>query len=299
MYLVDTDKLLVSNIQRYSLHDGPGIRTTVFLKGCSLHCPWCSNPENIESDNQLWFDREKCIGDTTYCILNKRCNIKYAEKNAGKKLHDHIFDDECAIRALQPIAKEYSAAELLDEIWKDIPFWDTNGGVTFSGGEALLQIKNLFPVLKELKAKRIHICFESALFVETELLKEGLQYIDELYVDMKCLDAKECRKYLGGDLNIYLNNITFLEESFFPYIIRIPLIKPYTYSENNLKKINSYISCLHPKSIELFACHNLGEKKYRMCGKTSADYNNVTIDELHCMADEIRETGKSVSILQI
>ena len=150
--------LRITNIQHFSLHDGPGIRTTVFLKGCNLKCPWCANPECISSEIQ---------GEFGYDI---------------------------------PLAK------LENEIIKDEPFYKTGGGVTFSGGEPLLQINNLEPLLNSLKNKNINICFETALFVPEKYLKIAKKYCDEFIVDIKMIDSITCMEVIGGKISQFLNN---------------------------------------------------------------------------------------------
>ena len=133
-------KVLVSNIQRLSLHDGPGIRTTVFFKGCSLHCPWCANPENININSENYFIKEKCL---TTCLKTSICN--------------HKGNVECLYGAVGIWGKHYSEEEILKEIKKDKGFYKKDGGVTFSGGEPLLQAKGLVPLLCRLKKEKINI----------------------------------------------------------------------------------------------------------------------------------------------
>ena len=140
--------MLITNIQRFSLHDGPGIRTTIFLKGCSLRCPWCANPENIKP---------------------------YPEK---------YYKD--GIEGIY--GKNYTYDEVYNEIIKDRAFYDENGGVTFSGGEALLYVNEILPLLEKLKKERITIAVETCLFIPTENLRRVIPYIDYFYVDMKILD---------------------------------------------------------------------------------------------------------------
>ena len=135
----------ITNIQHFSLHDGPGIRTTVFLKGCNLTCPWCCNPENINYEIEY-----------------------YIEDGIEKEFGYDI-----------------SLEDLEKEILKDQVYYENDGGVTFSGGEPLLQIKLLEPLLKSLKEKEINICFETALSVPLENLKLAIEYADELFIDVK------------------------------------------------------------------------------------------------------------------
>ena len=157
--------LRITDIQHFSLHDGPGIRTTVFLKGCSIKCPWCANPECISSKIQ------------------------------GEFGYDVSLDD------------------LEKDILKDEPFYKTGGGVTFSGGEPLLQIKNLEPLLKSLKLKNINICFESSLFVKSEYLNIAKLYADEFIVDIKMLNPENTKNILKGNIDQYLDNLKLLDLS--------------------------------------------------------------------------------------
>ena len=143
-------KVRVSNIQRFCLHDGPGIRTTIFLKGCNLRCPWCANPENID------FNPTKYINEST----------------GEHGVFGQDIDD----------------LELFKEIMKDKQYYDmTNGGVTFSGGEPLLQIEELELLLTKIKEEKINICFETALQTPTELVQKSMIYVDEYIVDIKIL----------------------------------------------------------------------------------------------------------------
>ena len=164
----------VTNIQHFSLDDGPGIRTTVFLKGCNLTCPWCCNPENIS------FEIE---------------NYTHNSQN-------------------ESFGYDISLKDLEKEILKDEAFYvENNGGVTFSGGEPLLQIRELEPLLKSLKSKNINICFETSLSAPSNLLEIAIQYIDEIFIDMKVLDKKEAKNVLNLDIDLYYENLELINSS--------------------------------------------------------------------------------------
>lgn len=185
-------KVRVTNIQRFSLHDGPGIRTTVFLKGCTLQCPWCANPENI--------------------IFSKQ---EYIE-NGQKK----VFGEDISLE------------ELEKELLKDHMYYQRNhGGVTFSGGEPLTQFLKLEPLLKRLKDKKIHLCVETSLFVSKECLEVARKYIDLFFVDIKILDSNLCKDVLHGDLHCYIENVDFLCKMKKEVIFRIPVTREYTLNE--------------------------------------------------------------------
>ena len=278
--------LLVTKIQPYSIHDGPGIRTTVFLKGCSLQCPWCANPETQSKDNEIWFDEENCIGKSISCVLNSRCTHCLSEMSV------------CPIGALSYVATEYSCIELESILLKDKPYWKNGGGITFSGGEPLLQIDHLEPLLISLKEKKIDTRFETALNIPLENVRIMLRYATGVYCDMKSLIENDFSNF-GGNVELYMKNLGIIDASAIPYIIRIPLVKPYTYNEENLNRIKEYLSKLNPRYVEIFSCHNFAEKKYHMLGRKFIPYNNVSKEELLQASCILSQSGKQIRILKL
>lgn len=219
--------MIVTNIQRFSLHDGPGIRTTVFLKGCSLCCPWCSNPENIS------FEMESYV------------------KNGKAGIY----------------GREYSNDEIFAEVMKDREFYKEGGGVTFSGGEALLRSKELVLLLERFKREGIGTAVETCLFVPLENILSVVDLVDYFYVDMKIMDESECENVLKRNLSLYLSNLDELIRRK-KVVIRIPLIKGYTDSEDNRRRVIEEI-CKRQEGIvriELIKGHNLGDSKYVSLG---------------------------------
>lgn len=253
-------KARVTNIQRFSLHDGPGIRTTVFLKGCSLHCPWCSNPENIK------FDLE------TY-------------EEDGK---------------IKTFGYDITLEELEKEILKDETYYLMNqGGVTFSGGEVLLQINQMAELLQKLKEKNIHICIETCLFAPLKNLKIALPYVDLFIVDLKTMDEETCKNILHGDLSIYLRNIDFLFQHTDRIKIRIPVSKEYVLEEIYQKKILEFLKIYHPKEVEIFKLHYLAKKKYHALNQKMITFKEVTVEELEKFASQIESLNIQVKICEI
>ena len=228
-------KVRITDIQHFSLHDGPGIRTTVFLKGCSINCPWCANPECISS---------KIQGDFGYDI---------------------------------------TLEELEDEILKDEPYYKTGGGVTFSGGEPLLQIKYMEQLLKSLKLKNINICFETALFVSKEYLNISKIYADEFIVDIKMLNPENVRNILKGNINQYLDNLNSLDLN--KTTFRIPVTE---YSLKDQDLILKLIEDLEPNKIEIFKLHNLASRKYEMLNRDFY-YKKVSDEDLINFKDKLNE----------
>ena len=239
--------ILLTNIQRFSLHDGPGIRTTLFLKGCSLRCPWCSNPENLKSEPQLYIkDGKKGIYGSYYT-----CDELYAEIMKDKEFYIGEIEDFNIIDS--------------DQIEK-LP-----GGVTFSGGESLLQIDKLKPLLIRLKNEHIHTTVETCLFVSEKALEVALKLIDFFYVDMKILDKDECKEVIHGNLDLYCTNLKKLllwkddKGRHKPIVIRIPIIGTYTDADENRKAIINLLKQYENNilKIELIKEHNLAESKYK------------------------------------
>lgn len=258
-----SETTLITNIQRMCMNDGPGIRTTVFLKGCSLHCPWCANPENI----------------------------RFVEE-------EYQRDDISGVYGIH-----YEADALVAEIIKDQKFWKHRGGITFSGGEPLMHMEYLLPVLQKLKQEGVHIAMETALFVDNNQLKVALPYVDLFLVDMKILQEDMCREVLGGNVSQYLNNMECLielqQELSKEVILRIPCNKEYTLQNENVDRILEWCRN-HPQiPIEIFATHSLGKSKYESLGCTCPAFEKVTDEELAGFAKRLRACGNDVTIQRL
>ena len=235
--------MIITNIQRFSLHDGPGIRTTVFLKGCSIRCPWCSNPENI-----------------------------------NHQIESYVKDGKEGF-----YGKEYSVDQVLKEVLKDKIFYEDNGGVTFSGGEALLYAKELLPLMQQIKQNNISIAVESSLFVPSSYLEMVIPFVDYFYVDLKVMDKERCSFLLKGNLDLFKSNLAILAKSK-KFNVRIPVIYGYTDDENNIKciidVIREYRSSI--KKVGLIKGHNLGDNKYVTLGKEvpkKAEVSDLFLEE--------------------
>lgn len=255
-------KVLVSNIQRFCLHDGPGIRTTVFLKGCNLHCPWCANPENINFSQEEYFEDE--------------------EYNEPKGIY----------------GKWMSHQDIYDEIIKDRLFYQ-GGGVTFSGGEPLLVMSKLVPLLKTLQQEKINICVETALFVSEEDLQIALQYVDNLIIDIKILDDEQCKKVHGGILKNYLCNVKIVNDADVDVIYRIPLIKPYTTEQDNINRIVDFLQDKRYSAVELIKGHNLAERKYQSLNRDGYKVPDLSEEELYTIQNTFKQNGISAEICRI
>ena len=217
-------KMLISNIQRFCLNDGTGIRTTVFFMGCPLKCFWCSNPENLESRLR-----------------------KYSKDNVVKTF-----------------GRFYEEDELFEEIIKDKDFFENGGGVTFSGGECLLFLKDNISLLKRLKKAGVSICVETCLNVPKENILSVKDYIDEMFVDLKIFTDRA--KEINCDKDLVLNNLQLIKDKKAVTTFRIPLVKHFNDDLNNLDIIKQIIFNFNPKKVEIFEVMNLGKEKYISLG---------------------------------
>ncbi len=254
------DKMIITNIQRMCMHDGPGIRTTVFMKGCNLHCPWCANPENISGRIQA-----------------------YTSEDGIEKVY----------------GREYDAAQLYKEIMKDSAYWKRGGGVTFSGGEPLLQAEALVELLKRLKDVGGHVAFETALMTDKDLVEVCIPYVDLFIVDMKILLPDLCGKVLGGNVDRFFRNLEILSAQNKEILFRIPCNREYTLRDGNIEAIVDVLKRYPEHPIEIFATHSLAKKKYECLGRKYIDFEPVTESELELLAQRIRGYVSSVTINRI
>ncbi len=293
------NQILVTNIQEFSLSDGPGIRTTVFFKGCAIHCPWCANPENIKSSIEWSFDEKKCICDGGICILDSECNRIKAKKRAGEDTNtNNSFI--CYADALTKVGIYYTQEELLEGILRDIDFWRGSGGVTFSGGEPFLQLQLCEELLRKLKEKGIEIIVETSLFALKSAIEKILAYIDFLYVDFKILNGDKCKKILGGDIDQFIDNFSLIQNNGKKYIARMPIVDGLTNEIENIERFINLIIEYKPQKVEIFSVHNLGAEKYRKMGKKYYSFPKTDIEVLRKLQKYIEEKGQvDVEVLEI
>lgn len=251
--------ITVSNIQRFCLHDGPGIRTTIFLKGCSLHCPWCANPENIKLDIEKYIDNGE----------------------------EHFY------------GKEMALSEIYNECLKDKSFYGNDGGVTFSGGEPLLYIKQYEPLLQELKEDKISLCAETALFVNPNNVGFSVKYFDSFCVDIKILDKHVCKSLLGGDIELYKSNVDYLLSEGKKIQFRVPLILPFTTKTKNLNAIADFCNKYKINNLELIKGHNLAQKKYQLLNKRMYKTPDLESFELNNIQEIFLKAGIKTTLCKI
>ncbi len=258
-------KATIFDIQRASFVDGPGIRTTVFFKGCNLKCKWCHNPESQSAKPQIMFYKNKCIG-CGKCV--EACPTKMKECVLCGKCADVCLHD-----ARQLCGKEMTAEEVLKTILKDKNFYETSdGGVTFSGGECMLQIDFLYEILKLCKNGGIHTAVDTAGNVKWEYFEKIIPYTDLFLYDVKCFSEQKHVEGTGVSNKLILENLTRLSKEFKgDIIVRIPVMDGYNTDE--LPEIASFLKNLGITEVELLPYHKMGEHKYDALGMECVSFS--------------------------
>jgi pyruvate formate lyase activating enzyme len=264
--------LRVFNIQRFSIHDGSGVRTIIFFQGCPLSCLWCNNPESLEPYPSIMFDKRLCrrFGD---CIKAGKGHIFSRENNLVIN-RDHISDasflkDICPSGALTVVGKEMSPDEILAEVEKDITFYTmSGGGVTFSGGEPFAQEAGLKVLIAKLKLKGIHISAETSLHLPWGTIDDYFEQIDVFLADLKHTDAEKFTRFTGGNAALVLDNFRKLDAKGKSFIVRVPVIPRFNFSRSELCSIIDFAAGLkNALEINFIPFHSLAGEKYAMLGK--------------------------------
>jgi pyruvate formate lyase activating enzyme len=259
---------VISEIERYAIKDGPGIRTVVFLKGCPLKCRWCANPETQKSIYQLMYWPNRCIA-CKQCILEcpnnalswgnpgiQICRADCASCGACTQI--------CNSQALTMAGQHKTADEIMQIILKDLPYYQTSGGgVTFSGGEAASQGEFLCKLAKECKKHRISTCIETCGYAKWEIFCELLPYIDYFFYDLKIIDEKDHMTYTGVSNKLILDNFSRLIQAKADVTVRIPVIPGINNTQKNVEQTIRFLLEQAPGCpVSLLPYHRLGASKY-------------------------------------
>lgn len=277
---------IISEIERYAVKDGPGIRTVIFLKGCPLRCKWCSNPETQQTACQLMYWPNRCIG-CKKCI--RACPAQALswggsgiEINRSKCTSCSRCTDACNSQALTMAGECRTVSGIMEDILKDKPYYHTSGGgVTFSGGEAACQEDFLYALAKECRAQNISACIETCGYVRWEVYEKLLPYIDFFYYDLKIIDCETHRKFTGVSSRLILDNFCKLTASGANVIVRIPIIPGINNTDKNIHDtINFLLKHAPGCHVSLLPYHRLGVSKYE---KLDMEYG---LEELVPPSDE-------------
>jgi pyruvate formate lyase activating enzyme len=267
-------KGLVFNIQRYSVHDGPGIRTIVFLKGCPLACRWCSNPESQNSRPELAYSANKCIGDADCGLCRQVCPQQGITAAADGKIAINrercagCFScvDACPAKALHIFGKPMTVDEVLKAAEADGVFYGrSGGGITLSGGEPLAQGAFTVALLKEARRRRMNTAMETCGLGDWAVLAEAAKYLNTIIFDIKTMNAEKHKEYTGASNEAILANFTKLCEEFpeLPKLVRTPVIPGFNDSEEDIAAITGFLADKANVDYELLAYHRMGQPKYR------------------------------------
>ena len=303
---LEKSKGMVLEIQRMSTEDGPGIRTTVFMKGCSLRCTWCHNPESISFKSQIQWIKTNCIG-CGICV--DKCPENALSKKNGEIVIDRekcmdcgICSKECPSGALEIIGSKWSVDKLVDEILKDRAYFEkSSGGITISGGEPGMQADFVSSLLKRLKSAGINTAFDTCGMYSEESLKKILPFTNTVLFDLKEIDSLKHKEYTGSTNELILNNLKFInnyiKENIYPEIlwVRTPIIPDATATEENISGIGKYLSdnSIRFDRWELCAFNNLCNNKYERLGFqwTFKEYGLFGNDEMEKLLTAAKESS--------
>lgn len=269
---------IVFNIQRYSVHDGAGIRTVVFLKGCPLRCQWCSNPESQERAPELAYNEKKCLGRTLCGSCQAACPYGALtdgenDKIACRRSHcQRCFScvADCPSTALHILGKTMTVAEVMKVVETDSAFYfRSGGGLTISGGEPLMQAGFVTALLREAKRHRIDATIETCGYADWSALAEVAGQLSRIIFDIKSLDAAKHRFYTGASNALILDNFMKLRETFpgLDILVRTPVIPGFNDSPDEIRAIRDFTARFARVRYELLPYHRLGQQKYTFLGR--------------------------------
>ena len=261
------EKGLIFNIQKFSIHDGPGIRTTVFFKGCPLKCKWCSNPESQLHKLQILYDFEKCA----HC---KKCLLNCPKQAITEKENHMIFNHDkcigclqcvnhCPTKALSHEGDFKEIQEIVDVCMQDIDFYEeSNGGVTISGGEGMAQPEFLEKLVLSLKEKNLHVAIETTGYIQQETFQKLAPLFDLLLFDVKHYDRLQHFEGTGVYNDLIVENLQWAIQHQLNVLPRIPVIPDFNDSLEDAQGISDLLKASNIQKVQLLPFHQFGEKKY-------------------------------------
>ena len=295
----------IFNIQRYAVHDGPGIRTTVFLNGCPLRCLWCSNPESQHIKPQFDFWEDRCI----HCgnCLSVCPQFAISKDDKGRKHIDSgrcdfcsLCIDQCYADALEQIGKSRTVREVLDIVEEDRAFYDeSGGGMTLSGGEPLTQARFSYQLLKGARERGIRTAIETSGYAPWSVWKDFLPYLDLFLYDLKEIDPKQHIRFTGISNELILDNFKRLAQTGKLIIVRRPVIPGYNDTLESIHALGQFVQEFETvREINLLPYHRLGQEKYKRLGQeyVLGDMPTMKAEDVAEQRDILLSYGLNVKI---
>ncbi|WP_313340312.1 trans-4-hydroxy-L-proline dehydratase activase [Sedimentibacter sp.] len=293
----------IFNIQKFSIHDGPGIRTTVFFKGCPLKCLWCHNPESQENKKQILYDTEKCVLCGTCVKVCPQDAIKIENNVLTTDMDKCDFCGLCEIyciqEARQVVGKDYNVGEILKEVLKDRIFYEkSNGGVTVSGGEPLMYVDFIEELFKKLKEENIHTAVDTSGAVNFKNLERIAEYTDLFLYDIKLMDDEKHNEYIKASNKTILENLKKLSKIHNNINIRLPIVEGVNADIAHIEKTIDFIKDLNIKKVNLLPYHDIAKHKYKKLG---IDYEEEKMskpseEKMQCFVSMFESKGYEVKI---
>lgn len=293
----------VFDIKRFAIHDGPGIRTTVFLKGCPLRCEWCHNPESQSTKPVLAQFKRNCI----HCgKCRDACEPQGLTAGPdGIEINRAICKScgscaaACVAEALVMRGQTMTVEQVMAEVEKDRPFYENSGGgMTLSGGEPLLQPEFSLALLQAAKAAGLHTCLDTSGYAAWTVLEEVVPYVDMVLYDFKCLDPGAHRQWTGRPNNLILENLRGLTTDGLRVHVRIPVVPGFNCDEQTILEMGYFLLSLdHPPTLEMLPYHKLGEGKYESLGiRNGLRVEPPARAEVESLAQIARELGLECAV---
>ncbi|MDR2402625.1 MAG: glycyl-radical enzyme activating protein [Spirochaetaceae bacterium] len=290
----------IFNIQYFCVHDGPGIRTTVFLKGCPLRCLWCHNPEGIQRRNHLSYNARKCIHCGT-CVqvcpaVHKMIDGKHTvNRNACTNKGDCVA--ACPAKALETVGRDVTVQEIVAEVMREKRYYEgSRGGVTVSGGEPAMQPEFLLDLVREIKKEGVHIALESSGMCDYRVYESVLPYVDLFLYDCKETDPELHKKFTGVDNRLILENLRRLYAARAVILLRCPVVKGLNDREDHFKNLAALSRELPDlMGIEILPYHKLGASKAELMGlDPQEEYEQIPREESDKWTEAVRSFGGQV-----
>lgn len=296
------------NIQKFSVHDGPGIRTIIFLKGCSLRCDWCSNPESQSPRLQLAYNPAKCLGiDDCQRCLGLCPQDALTTGDDRKIVRDAAACDDCLLcaeacptHALNTYGYQVTVDQALGRVEEDEAFYArSGGGVTLSGGEPLFQPEFAIALLSQAKQRHVDTCIETCGNVPWPVLQEAARHLDCIYFDLKSMDPAAHQAATGASNQLILENLAKLKDEFpeLPVVVRTPVVPGFNDNQEAIAAMVDFIKDFPNTEYELLAYHRMGMPKYAYLGRDYplADTETISqqrIDQLRAFAGSRLEQAR-------